>query len=135
MNPSGALRQQIEDMALRLVVGEPENSASASAWVPVLEKIAAEAAHEHAEPVASAAAACAEALRTLVACSTADGFAVSAALQEGVARLQIAVEESAQQRAPQSKPLAWDPELMSDFVVESREHLVQIESQVLDVED
>jgi two-component system chemotaxis sensor kinase CheA len=133
VNPSGALRQQIEDMALQLVVGEPENSVNAPAWVPVLEKIAAEAARAHVQPVAAAAAGFADTLRTL-ACSAPDGSVVSAALQEGVARLQNALEDSVGQRAPQSKSLAWDPELMSDFVVESREHLVQIESQVLVLE-
>ena len=52
VNQLGELRQQIEDMALQLVVGEPENSANASAWLPVLEKIAAAATREHAESVA-----------------------------------------------------------------------------------
>jgi len=56
VNQTGELRQQIEDMALQLVVGEPENGASPSAWLPVLEKIAAAAAREHAAPVAGAAA-------------------------------------------------------------------------------
>ena len=35
---------------------------------------------------------------------------------------------------PHDRSLAWDPELMSDFIVESREHLVNIESQVLTLE-
>ncbi len=134
MNPSGALRQQIEDMALQLVVGEPENSLNASAWVPVLEKISAAAIGEHAESVVGAAASFGLALRALAECATADSLTVSNVLQEGVASLQNALVAPARESVPPAKTIAWDPELMSDFVVESREHLVQIESQVLTLE-
>jgi two-component system chemotaxis sensor kinase CheA len=134
VNPSGALRQQIEDMALQLVVGEPETSLNASVWVPVLEKISAAAVSEHAESVAGAATSFGLALRALAECSTADPLTVSNVLQEGVASLQNALVAPARESTPPAKSLAWDPELMSDFVVESREHLVQIESQVLTLE-
>jgi hypothetical protein len=56
VNQTGELRRQIEDMALQLVVGEPENSARSSAWMPVLEKISATAAREHVESVVRAVA-------------------------------------------------------------------------------
>lgn len=36
--------------------------------------------------------------------------------------------------APQPAPVALDPELIGDFVLESREHLVQIETQLLNLE-
>ena len=36
--------------------------------------------------------------------------------------------------APQPAPVALDPELIGDFVLESREHLVQIEAQLLTLE-
>ena len=117
MSQSGELRQQIEDMALQLVVGEPQNGAEASAWLPALEKITAAALREHADSVASAAASLGEALRSLGQ-SQADAATVSSVLQEGIASLH----------------LAQDPELVSDFIVESREHLVNIESQVLTLE-
>ena len=135
MNPSGELRQQIEDMALQLVVGEPETSLNASVWVPVLERISAAAYSEHAESVAGAAASFGVALRALAECSTADPVTVSNVLQEGVASLQnaLVVADTRELSLP-AKSLAWDPELMSDFIVESREHLVQIESQVLTLE-
>ena len=100
MNPSGALRQQIEDMALQLVVGEPETSLNASVWVPVLEKISAAAVSEHAESVAGAATSFGLALRALAECSTADPLTVSNVLQEGVASLQNALVAPARESAP-----------------------------------
>ena len=132
VNHLGELRQQIEDMALQLVVGEPENSANASAWLPVLETIAAAATREHA--VLSAVAVLGDSLRALAKVPSDDPFAVSSVLQEGVANLQKALEVPAQTLPKQETPLALDPELMSDFIVESREHLVNIESQVLTLE-
>src|ERR1022692_4937211 len=119
-------------MALQLVVGEPENSAQPSAWMPVLEKISATAAREHVESVVSAVAVLGETLRALSA--SGDPSAVSSALQEGVAKLQQALESPVPKIDSQEMSLAQDPELMSDFIVESREHLVNIESQVLTLE-
>src|ERR1022692_4376769 len=132
MNQPGELRRQIEDMALQLVVGEPENSAQPSAWMPVLERISAIAAREHVESVVSAVAVLGETLRALSA--SGDPSAVSSALQEGVAKLQQALESPVPKIDSQEMSLAQDPELMSDFIVESREHLVNIESQVLTLE-
>jgi two-component system chemotaxis sensor kinase CheA len=132
VNQTGELRRQIEDMALQLIVGEPENSAQASAWLPLLEKISATAAREHVEPVVSAVAALGETLRALSA--SGDPSVVSSVLQEGVAKLQQALESPVPKIDSQEMSLAQDPELMSDFIVESREHLVNIESQVLTLE-
>ena len=134
MNQTGELRQQIEDMALQLVVGEPENGASPSAWLPVLEKIAAAAAREHAAPVAGAAAVFGEALRALAQTPSDEPFRLSSVLQEGVANLQKALAEPAQESPSPDWSPAQDPELMSDFIVESREHLVNIEAQILTLE-
>src|ERR1039457_3070983 len=119
-------------MALQLVVGEPENSSKASAWMPVLEKISATAAREHVESVVGAAAVLGETLRALA--PSVDPSTVYVVLQEGVANLQKALEAPAQEIHAQEMSLAQDPELMSDFIVESREHLVNIESQVLTLE-
>ena len=55
MNQLGELRQQIEDMALQLVVGEPQSSVNASAWLPVLDRISAAATREQADAVVGAA--------------------------------------------------------------------------------
>jgi two-component system chemotaxis sensor kinase CheA len=132
VNQTGELRRQIEDLALQLVVGEPENSTQASLWMPVLERISATASREHVEPVVKAAAALGETLRALS--PSGDPAAVSSVLQEGVAKLQKALEAPVQETPAGDRSLAQDPELISDFIVESREHLVNIESQVLTLE-
>lgn len=132
MNLPGELRQQIEAMALQLVVGEPDEHDGAAAWISLLENISAAAIHEHADSVASAASALGEALQTAVQSPSSSG-SVAELLQEGVASLQKALETTTA-APPQHQPLALDPELMSDFIVESREHLVNIESQVLTLE-
>src|ERR1035441_1962723 len=119
-------------MALQLVVGEPESGASASAWMPAIEKISAAAAREHADLVVNAAAVLGETLRALPLSD--DPSIVNSVLQEGVANLQKALESPAVEVPSQEMSLAQDPELMSDFIVESREHLVNIESQVLTLE-
>jgi hypothetical protein len=124
VNQTGELRRQIEDMALQLVVGEPENSARSSAWMPVLEKISATAAREHVESVVNAVAVLGQTLQALSA--SGDASAVSAVLQEGVAKLQQALESPIEKIQTQEMSLAQDPELISDFIVESREHLVNI---------
>jgi two-component system, chemotaxis family, sensor kinase CheA len=63
---------------------------------------------------------------------------VARILSEGVMRLQEAVAGagSAPQAAspPQFNSLAQDPELVADFIQESREHLTSIETQVLALE-
>jgi two-component system chemotaxis sensor kinase CheA len=132
VNQTGELRRQIEDMALQLVVGEPENSAQASVWLPLLDKISATAAREQVESVVRAVAVLGETLRALSA--SGDPSAISSALLEGVATLQQVLEAPAQEIHTQEMSLAQDPELMGDFIGESREHLVNIESQVLTLE-
>ena len=64
------------------------------------------------------------------------GEQAAAELQEGILRLQAAIEAANAPAAPESTEnrLAQDPELLSDFVLESREHLARIETQVLAVE-
>ncbi len=134
MNQLGELQQQIEDLALQLVVGEPESCGNAAVWMPALEKISATAERERAESVVGAAAVFREALGALARADAAEPSTVSSVLQEGVANLQKALEAPAREGPPQETSLALDPELMSDFIVESREHLVKIESQILTLE-
>ena len=68
---------------------------------------------------------------------------VESALRSGVARLQEALDrqgpaspQAAQESAggASSHSLAQDPELVSDFILESREHLANIEGQLLALE-
>jgi two-component system chemotaxis sensor kinase CheA len=134
VNQPGELRQQVEDLALQLVVGEPQSGTKASAWMPAVEKISAAAAREHAGAVVTAAAVLGETLRCLAQSGSDDPSTVYCALQEGVANLQKALEAPAEEIPSPERSLAQDPELISDFIGESREHLVNIESQVLTLE-
>ena len=134
VNQPGELRHQVEDMALQLVVGEPENSTNPSVWIPVVERISAAANREQAESVVGAAHVLGDALRALAQRASSDPREVSIVLQEGVAKLQKALESPTKESAAEHESLSLDPELMSDFIVESREHLANIESQVLTLE-
>jgi two-component system chemotaxis sensor kinase CheA len=127
------LRQRIEDLALRTVVGEPGpagNGADTKAWILALEQIRDAAVGHQASQVAAVADETIAVLRR-PASENAESAAV---LQEGITRLQQAIDLEAQSTAPRETSLAHDPELLSDFVLESREHLAGIEAQVLTLE-
>jgi two-component system, chemotaxis family, sensor kinase CheA len=139
VNPSDDLRQQIEDIALQLVVVDADKSAEVALWLPVLARMSATAQQEHAVPVVAAIADLERALRALEQHPPKDPAGVSALLQEGVAHLQKILEEPSQlasgpQVTLQEVGLAQDPELVSDFIIESRDHLVNIEAQLLTLE-
>jgi two-component system chemotaxis sensor kinase CheA len=132
---TGELHQQIEDLALRLVVGDLEAESAATAWTSAFEQIRDRALREQAAEIASMAEA------VIGAVGRADNpRSVSKELQEGVARLQAAVEcqqtvASPEQSAPPpAVSLAQDPELLSDFIIESREHLANMEGLLLTLE-
>jgi len=125
VTPSLELVRQIEDLALRLVVDDASGS-DARAWLPDLQKLHACAVRLGAQPVARAAAGVLNAL-------TAGAPALSV-LQDGIANLQKVLDRD---KAPAATPticLAQDPELVSDFLVESREHLSAVETQLLILE-
>jgi two-component system chemotaxis sensor kinase CheA len=121
------LKRQIEDLALQLVMAEPGERPGSEAppWMSILERVRETAERERAPRASAAAAALLETVRI-------SGGA--AELQEGMARLQEAME--AEERTPDAAgtPLGQDPELLLDFVLESREHLASIETQVLTLE-
>ena len=123
--PSGELRRDIEDLALRLVVGEPEGTGGAARWLPAVEQIRERAQREQATGVSVAAGSLLDNMRR----STLS----EAALQDGIAALQKALDAPAIPAAAERFP-AQDPELISDFIVESREHLANVETQVLTLE-
>jgi two-component system chemotaxis sensor kinase CheA len=116
-----------------------------SSSIPALEQIRDLANREHAQRVAAAAVAILEALHEAGAGPAADGVT---ALQDGITRLQDAVElerrvegsapepgdSAAGRTPPSSTSLAQDTELLSDFILESREYLTAIEAQVLTLE-
>ena len=134
MPQSTELRRQIEDLALRLIIGEPETGTSASDWMPALERIRESARRDRADVVVRAAGTFMDAIREAEGPGEAGNDRIAAELQDGIARLQQAVEVDRQRGATDDLRLAQDPELMGDFVLESREHLTGIEAQVLTIE-
>ena len=129
------LNRRIDDLALQLVVGGTDVAGGwPSKCVAALEEIRDTADREQASRVAAAAAALLQMLQ-----APASGSQVPA-VHDGFARLQEAVEVDRRERQAEGaaaqpvQSLVQDPELLSDFVVESREHLTTIESQVLTIE-
>jgi two-component system chemotaxis sensor kinase CheA len=127
------LRLQIEDLALNLVVAEPGNRLASSQWRSALCNIRDNAERHHASRLAAAAAAL---LDSLPDSQTApDNNCLADVLQAGIVGLQQTLADEVPQAAPGPAPsLAQDPELLGDFVLESREHLAAIESQLLTLE-
>ena len=126
---SGDLHQQIEDLALRLVVGDPDADSDVAVWANALEQIRDKAVREQAVEIATLAGAVIGAIQ-----GSSKAASIWEELQQGVARLQQAVEHPKHQEPAATPSLAQDPELMSDFIVESREHLANLEGLLLALE-
>jgi two-component system chemotaxis sensor kinase CheA len=121
------LKEQIDDLALRMVMADSEGPQAALSCLSALARIRDTAARRQAQAVAAIAA---DLLTSL------PGAAQPASLlSEGIAALQRALEQAATPApaATLAAP-AHDPELMNDFILESGEHLVNIEMQVLTLE-
>ncbi|HLY18966.1 MAG TPA: chemotaxis protein CheA [Bryobacteraceae bacterium] len=131
------LRQEIEALAMKLVVEDlsPEAGVNGSllALAEAIRGIRDRAQAGGCEEVCHVAAGLYE---TVSSPDGAGGEALSQALQAGVTALQQALETPHGTAAPEapSYSLAQDPELLSDFVLESREHLAAIESRSLALE-
>jgi len=131
------LRRQIDDLAAQSVVGGMDaGDGWPSSCVPAVERIRDTASRVHAQRIATIAAAVLEAMQQVGTGPPAGALDASSALQDGIARLQEAVDQEEQEGGtPASRTsLAQDPELLSDFVLESREYLTAIEAQVLTLE-
>ncbi len=126
------LRREIEDLALRSVISDPEEpGTNASGWLSDLERIRGTADLQRAGQVSVIAAGIISALRA----AEAEGASgVADTVHEGIARLQEAIEIAQRASPPVEASPARDPELLSDFVLESREHLANIEAQALALE-
>jgi len=117
MPASAELKQQIEDLAFAAVMASTDSGCAGPDWIAAMRKIHVQAAAEQALSIAEAAA-------------VAEHTALEP--QEAVARLQQAMEADATLDAVND--LAQDPEILRDFVVESRDNLLAIETQVLRIE-
>jgi two-component system, chemotaxis family, sensor kinase CheA len=121
MPESAELRKQVEELALGLAL---DAEGPTDAWRAAAERIEHEAERCHRSEVASAAGAVQRAL--------AGEGAEAASVIQAMLRLQEAVDGAA---APEpDRPPAEDRELLSDFVLEAREHLASIEAQALTLE-
>ena len=125
------LRQQIEDLALQSVLGDAGGAGQTpDTWLAALQAIQSLAFRAGAAELADIALATVKSLQ-----SAEPGSGETAArLQDGIARLQRALEETDRPTVATPDSLAQDPELLSDFVLEAREHLVSLEAQVLTIE-
>src|SRR5271165_5003209 len=125
MSDLAELRCAIDDLVLRLVVDPPEKT-TAAALAPAFEQVRELALRQSVGAVAEAAGA------ALARLASGDD------LVQSISNLQQALdvcERTGSAGVPASTAeLGHDPELLSDFVVESREHLAAIESQVLAIE-
>lgn len=133
-----ALRQEIEALATRIVVADLSFESGFDQSLNALGD-AVRGLRDRAE-----AGGCQEVARIAAdLCATLDSpdraapLVVSRALETGVAAMQQALENGPPAAAvpePVAYSLAQDPELLSDFVMESREHLAAIESRSLALE-
>ena len=128
------LRERIDDLSMRLLMAEPD-SIGPEEGLKAFQTALAELGRQAAEAGYGEAARVAQRL--------AGESRTPAQLQKGLARLQQAVAEGSAGggNGPPPPvenanpfPLAQDPELVADFVLESREHLHSIEQRLLTLE-
>jgi two-component system, chemotaxis family, sensor kinase CheA len=118
------LHQQVEDLALRLVLAGADSRENVDNWVEAIKAIHNGAVCEGATEAADAATIL---IATIQTCGTTDPTRI---LQDGISRLQHALGV----HQPAEASLAQDPELLCDFILETREHLASLESQLLVLE-
>lgn len=121
---STALKARIDELATQMMIGEDSSSASAA-----LQSISEHAKQEGAPATAEVA----EALVFRLETEPDNGMAYL--LKTGITELRACLDASSS-GAPAGAPasLAEDAELVADFLVEAREHLSQIEGQMLTLE-
>ena len=119
------LRQQVEELAVRLVLAEGDGGPGVESWAQALAAI-------HSGALEEGAAEAAEVARAVLSKMRASDNPANL-LQEGLALLVSALERPSQ-CVIKATSLAQDPELLSDFVLESREHLASLETELLVLE-
>jgi two-component system chemotaxis sensor kinase CheA len=128
-----AMRDQVEELALMLVLGDESSilsSASLARFAAALEDIGVAAERSRCPSTAGIAATLREAIET------GRGSAeLEETLRKGIGELQRSAESDVHAESNQAPVApAQDPELVSDFVVEAREHLEAVETQSLVLE-
>jgi two-component system chemotaxis sensor kinase CheA len=129
------LSERVEELAAKLVLGCTDGIE----WAALLQGVCREAETAGRADVARIAA---ESLAALLEVTDTPGF--EAAFSDNIARMQQALENGANAPAsagpapsvPATAPysLGEDPELIGDFILESREHLTQVEIHMMTLE-
>ena len=135
IDPVADLHRLVNDMAMQFVVGGGQGPGGQPAWLHSLDEVV-----EHAGELGwNGLVADAKRLREDLLARDAESAEFAELAQAGVQSLQEALE--ARQSAASTRPpepaalaLSQDPELIADFVVEAREHLLAIEHNLLAVE-
>jgi len=132
------LRQEIEALATKVVVEDLSEESgfhqSLLALAAAVRRVRQCAETDNCPEVARIAA---DLCTALDAPDPAAHGAISCALETGLAAMRQALENAAAPAAapePEAYSLAQDPELLSDFVMEAREHLAAIENLSLALE-
>jgi two-component system chemotaxis sensor kinase CheA len=121
------LREQIDQLAVQLLLAEGDDASRVDPGDAISSALFAISERAHAEGWEETSRLAVE----LVGSSgDHDG------LRAGLLRLQSVLEEDCRRVLPAepANPVAQDPELLADFLVEAREHLSNIEQQCLAIE-
>lgn len=119
----GSLHENIEALALEVTLRDLSSPGQASPLLPILDVIRREAESQGMTPLAEAA--------SRIPASESAWRDLASALQ------QLAVSKETPAHVPPAMPplpLNQDPELVGDFILESREHLAAIEARLLALE-
>jgi two-component system, chemotaxis family, sensor kinase CheA len=120
------LRDRVEELARRWVLSNPQENREE--WVPVLDGIRDSARTCGNDSLANLAVELARAAVEGGPEGPEDEF--GARMEDGIRRLQEAVVAQPEQSKP-PQALSEDRELVTDFITESRGHLVSIETHLL----
>jgi two-component system chemotaxis sensor kinase CheA len=134
------LRARVEELATKMVLGGTDGEQ----WAALLAEVCRQAEAAGRAEVARIAAESLEALS-----KAPDVSAFEAAFSSNIAQMQQALEERVAAPAspgaavpaptpsasiPEFRALGEDPEMVGDFILESREHLTQVEIQMMTLE-
>jgi len=127
------LSERVEELAAKLVLG----GTFGLEWATLLEGVCSEAASAGQAEVARIAAESLAALSEL-----ADKDSLDSLFSTSIARMQKALADGGAKtpvpgfnaRSPESACLGEDPEMIGDFILESRDHLTQVEIQMMTLE-
>lgn len=130
------LKSELDALALESVLEAAEVHSRLAEWTEALGRIRSAAGEAGSAAVEQEAASLAARLAS--AAGDADWSAVAQEVQSTVERMQRALEAVPAPAAPAAahclSEMAQDPELLGDFIIESREHLANIEAQMLRIE-